>query len=297
MSVKLIFDGGMGTSLQDLQRDSEDPRQSCNEYLNRIYPEAILSAHRSFLRAGSNVIETNTFGANPTVLCEYGLEDLTEELNRLGVRLARQAAADFPGAKVAASIGPGSKLPSLGHISVDEAAVAYRRQVSALFEASPDFLLIETCQDLLQIKVILSVIGECEERFGRQIPVMVSVTVEENGTLLTGSSVSAVIATLEPYKLFSLGLNCATGPDKMEASLRVLADESPFPISCMPNQGLPEIRNGKAFYPLAPADFASRMTDLAHRYNIAVVGGCCGTRAEHIAALSATLREKGEVQP
>lgn len=293
MSVELIFDGGMGTMLQDVPRDAIDPRWSCNEYLNVVAPDAVAAVHRAFLKAGSNVIETNTFGANPTVLSEYGLEDLTEDINAAGVRLAREAAASFPGARVAASVGPGSKLPSLGHISVDESAAAYRRQLTALFEAQPDFLLIETCQDLLQIKVILAVIAECEERFGRRIPVMVSVTVEENGALLTGSSVGAVTATLEPYRLFSLGLNCATGPDKMEEPLRILAEESPFPVSCMPNQGLPEIRDGKAFYPLSPAEFADRMAVLVDRYGITVAGGCCGTKPEHIAALTAAFRKRG----
>lgn len=293
MSVELIFDGGMGTMLQDTPRDASDLRWGCNEYLNLVRPDAVAAVHRAFLQAGSNVIETNTFGANPTVLSEYGLENLTEELNTAGVRLAKEAAAAFPGARVAASVGPGSKLPSLGHISVDESAAAYRRQLSALFEADPDFLLVETCQDLLQIKVILSVIAECEERFGRRIPVMVSVTVEENGTMLTGSSVGAVIAALEPYPLYSLGLNCATGPDKMEEALRILAEESPFRISCQPNQGLPEIRDGKAFYPLSASEFADRMAALADRYGISIAGGCCGTRPEHIAALTSVFRKRG----
>lgn len=293
MSVELIFDGGMGTMLQDVSRNTDDPRWSCNEYLNLVAPDAVAAVHRAFLQAGSNVIETNTFGANPTVLSEYGLEDLTEDINAAGVRLAREAAASFPGARVAASVGPGSKLPSLGHISVDGSAAAYRRQLTALFEAEPDFLLVETCQDLLQIKVILAVIAECEERFGRRIPVMVSVTIEENGAMLTGSSVGAVIAALEPYPLYSLGLNCATGPDQMEAPLRVLAEESPFRISCQPNQGLPEIRDGKAAYSLSPAEFADRMTALIGRYGITVAGGCCGTRPEHIAAMTAAFRQRG----
>ena len=157
----------------------------------------------------------------------------------------------------------------------------------------PDFLLIETCQDLLQIKTVLSVIREREEEEGFQIPVMVSVTVEENGALLVGSSIEAVIAALEPYPLYSLGLNCATGPDKMEPALKTLQRESPFKISCMPNQGLPQIENGKAHYPLTPESFAQQMERLTERYGLSVVGGCCGTRPEHIAALTAILRQRG----
>lgn len=293
MGIEWIFDGGMGTMLPDFEKDESDIRLSCNEYRNLIRPDDVKAVHRAFLSAGSTVVETNTFGANPIVLSEYGLADLTAEINEAAVQIAKEAAADFPGARVAASIGPGSKLPSLGGISVDECADAYRCQLTALFRARPDFLLIETCQDLLQIKTVLSVIREREEEEGFRIPVMVSVTVEENGALLVGSSIEAVIAALEPYPLYSLGLNCATGPDKMEPALKTLQRESPFKISCMPNQGLPQIENGKAHYPLTPESFAQQMERLTERYGLSVVGGCCGTRPEHIAALTATLRQRG----
>ena len=293
MGIEWIFDGGMGTMLPDLGKDGSDIRLACNEYRNLIRPDDVKAVHDAFLRAGSTVIETNTFGANPIVLSEYGLDGLTAEINEAAVRIAKEAAAAFPGARVAASIGPGSKLPSLGGISVDECAAAYRCQLSALFRVRPDFLLIETCQDLLQIKTVLSVVREREEAEGFRIPVMVSVTVEENGALLVGSSVEAVIAALEPYPLYSLGLNCATGPDKMEPALKTLWRESPFEISCMPNQGLPRIENGKARYPLTPESFARQMVRLTERYGLSVVGGCCGTRPEHIAALTAALRRRG----
>lgn len=293
MSLQMIFDGGMGTMLQDFPRDENDSRWECNEYWNLKRPADIQAIHRAFLEAGSTVIETNTFGANPIILSEYGLEGDTESINREAVRIAKAAVADFPGTRVAASIGPGSKLPSLGHISVEESFAAYFRQINALFEVRPDFLLIETSQDLLQIKIILSVIQECEQKWGFEIPVMVSVTVEENGAMLVGSSIEAVIATLAPFKLFSLGINCATGPDKMESTLKILSQESPFPISCMPNQGIPQIQGGRACYSLQPEEFGEKMVDLIKTYNISIVGGCCGTRPGHIAALTSALKREG----
>jgi 5-methyltetrahydrofolate--homocysteine methyltransferase len=191
---------------------------------------------------------------------------------------------------VAGSLGPGTKIPSLGHIDVDVMAAAYEEQIWALVEAGVDCLMIETCQDLLQIKTALVTAYEVLERLGRGVPVLVSVTIERTGTMLVGSDIAAVAATLEPFPIFSLGLNCATGPADMESHLRFLSEQWPGRISCLPNQGLPEVVNGKTVYPMTPEVYAAQMKRFVEELGVSVVGGCCGTSPEHIRALTQALR-------
>jgi len=288
----LILDGACGTNLQAMRIPPEawSGREGCNEWLNVTAPEVIIELHRRFLDAGAMVLETNTFGANRVVLAEYGLEDRVEEINRQAVANARAAIGDRPERYVAGSVGPGTKLPSLGHISVDALEQAYREQMEALVRAGVDALLIETCQDLLQVKTAVVTAADVIARAGADIPIMVSVTMETTGTMLVGTDVGAVCATLEPLPVWSLGLNCATGPDAMESHIRYLYHNWPRRISCYPNAGLPQIEGGRTVYPLSPAEFAQAMRRFVEQYGVSIVGGCCGTTPDHIAALVAALK-------
>ncbi|PIX50130.1 MAG: methionine synthase [Armatimonadetes bacterium CG_4_8_14_3_um_filter_66_20] len=287
----LIFDGACGSNLQqvDLPASAWAQYEGCNEYLNLSAPEVIVGLHESFLEAGAMVLETNTFGANRIVLAEYGLESRVAEINRAAVENARRAIGTREAAWIAGSVGPTTKLPSLGHISPDDLRAALREQVRALVEAGVDALILETCQDLLQAK--LAVIGAQEvlEELSRDLPLMVSITVENTGTMLVGAEVAAAAATLEPFGLFSLGLNCATGPDGMRSHLRYLSECWPGRISCIPNAGIPEVVGGKTVYPLTPAAYAAQMKAFVERDGVSVVGGCCGTTPEHIRALVVAL--------
>lgn len=287
----LIFDGACGTTLQTMSIPSSawQGHEGCNEFLNLSAPDAIVEVHRAFFEAGAHVVETNTFGASRIVLAEYGLEGRVREINEAAVTHARQAMAGLSNRFVAGSIGPTTKLPSLGHILRDELFAALQEQIEALLSAGVDLLLFETCQDLLQLKTCLIAASETFERISKSVPVMASVTIERNGTLLVGSDVAAVAATLEPFPLFSLGLNCATGPADMESHIRYLSQHWPGRISCMPNQGLPEVIGGQTVYPLSPFDYACHMRHLVEAYSVSVVGGCCGTTPEHIRALAAAL--------
>jgi 5-methyltetrahydrofolate--homocysteine methyltransferase len=259
----------------------------CNELLNLTAPETIVTLHEAFLDAGAMVVETNTFGASSIVLAEYGLAGKTVEINRAAVLNARSAIGGRKGCYVAGSVGPTTKLPSLGHISVDEMAAALAEQMRALVEAGVDALVIETCQDLLQVKTAVVTCFEVLEELGCNVPVLVSVTMERQGTMLVGSDIAAICATLEPFPIFSLGLNCATGPADMVSHIRYLSRNWPGRISCMPNQGLPEVVDGKTFYPMTPEEFARHMGVFIEQEGVSIVGGCCGTTPEHIRRLVA----------
>ncbi|MEN9227401.1 MAG: methionine synthase [Gloeomargarita sp. HHBFW_bins_205] len=299
----LVFDGAMGTNLQAQNLTAADfggaLYEGCNEYLVISKPEAVAQVHRDFLQAGADVIETNTFGANPVVLSEYGLADQTYTINRQAAQLAKQLAQEFSTPEkprfVAGSLGPGTKLPTLGHIDFDTLAAGYREQVRGLLDGGVDLLLLETCQDVLQIKAGLYAIEAEFRARGERVPLMVSVTMEQQGTMLVGSDISAVVAILAPYPIDILGLNCATGPDLMESHIRYLAEHSPFVISCIPNAGLPENVNGQAVYRLEPPDFAGALKHFVEDLGVQIIGGCCGTRPAHIrrlVELSQHLRPK-----
>lgn len=287
----LIFDGACGTNLQQMEISDADWAgcEGCNEILNIAAPQHILALHQQMLDAGAMVIETNTFGAADIVLAEYNLQDKVREINMQAVQLARQAIGGRERKYIAGSVGPGTKLPSLGHISVADLAAATAAQVEALLDAGVDCLIIETCQDLLQTKTALVTVFEKLSVSGLNLPVMVSVTIEQQGTMLVGSDISAVVATLEPFPVFSLGLNCATGPQDMLSHINYLSQHWPQRISVIPNQGLPEVVNGQTCYPLEPAAYAEQMYRFVTEQGVSIIGGCCGTSPAHIAALAKRL--------
>jgi len=284
----LIFDGACGTNLQEMEipADAWGGCDGCNEALNLHAPEFITRLHQSMLDAGAMVLETDTFGASSVVLAEYGLQDRVKEINRKAVEIARTVIADLPERYIAGSIGPGTKLPSLGHIEVSKLAAATRQQAEALLEAGVDCLIVETCQDLLQTKTALVAVFEVLESAKLDIPVLASVTIEQQGTMLVGSDIAAVVTTLEPLPLFSLGLNCATGPRDMTSHINYLSHNWPQRISCIPNQGLPQVIGGQTVYPLSPDDFAAQMHGFVAEQGVSIVGGCCGTSPAHIKALA-----------
>ena len=287
----LIIDGACGTNLQqmDIAESVWDGNKGCNEYLNLSSPETIVQLHRGFVDAGAMVLETNTFGASSVVLAEYGLEKRVEEINHAAVENARKAIGDTPDIYIAGSVGPGTKLPSLGHITVDDLAEALSVQIRALVEAGVDMIILETCQDLLQAKLAVITCFETLQQLGKDIPVMLSVTIERQGTMLVGTDIGAVVATFEPFDLFSLGMNCATGPADMESHIRYLSHNWPKRISCIPNQGLPEIIDGQTVYPMKPKEYAEHMKHFIENEGVSIVGGCCGTTPEHIRCLVETV--------
>ena len=289
----IIFDGACGTNLQliDIPDSAWEGCEGCNELLNVTAPDVIENLHREFFEAGAHVVETNTFGATDIVLAEYGLEDRVEEINRAAVDAARRATDGKPDRYIAGSIGPTTKLVSLGHIDRETQAAAYAEQIRVLLDAGVDCLVIETCQDLLQVKNAVITAFETMEACSVEVPVLVSVTIEQQGTMLVGSDIGAVCATLEPFPIFSLGLNCATGPLDMESHIRYLSHNWPCRISCIPNQGLPEVVDGQTVYKMNPDEYAKHMADFVKSFGVSVVGGCCGTTPAHIAALSAAVRD------
>jgi len=287
----ILFDGACGTNLQqmDIPQAAWDGCEGCNEVLNLSAPEFVVQLHKEMYAAGAMVVETDTFGASRVVLAEYGLQDKVRQINRLAVEHARAAAAGQAGRYIAGSIGPGTKLPSLGHIEVAELAAATREQAEALLEAGVDCLIVETCQDLLQTKTALVSVFEVIESAKLELPVLASVTIEQQGTMLVGSDIGAVMTTLEPYPLFSLGLNCATGPQDMRSHIHYLSQHWPQRISCIPNQGLPEVVDGQTVYPMTPDEYAEQMYQFVTEQGVSIVGGCCGTSPEHIKALTEKL--------
>ncbi|MDB9373950.1 methionine synthase [Nodularia sphaerocarpa] len=299
----LVFDGAMGTNLQTQNLTAEDfggaQYEGCNEYLVHTNPEAVAKVHRDFLAAGADVIETDTFGATSIVLAEYDLADQTYYLNKTAVEIAKRVAAEFSTPEkprfVAGSLGPTTKLPTLGHIDFDTLKANFAEQAEALFDGGVDLFLVETCQDVLQIKAALNGIEEVFAKKGERRPLMVSVTMESMGTMLVGSEISAVLTILAPYPIDILGLNCATGPDLMKPHIKYLSEHSPFIVSCIPNAGLPENVGGQAHYRLTPMELRMALMHFVEDLGVQVIGGCCGTRPEHIqqlAELAKTLKPK-----
>ncbi|NCJ06867.1 methionine synthase [Synechococcales cyanobacterium C] len=299
----IVFDGAMGTSLQLQNLTAEDfggsEYEGCNEYLIQTKPEAVAKVHQNFLEVGADVIETDTFGATSIVLAEYDLADRAYELNQKAAQLAKQVAAGYSTPDkprfVAGSMGPGTKLPTLGHIDFDTLRNAYREQAEGLFDGGADLLLVETCQDVLQIKAALSAIADLFTAKSARLPVMVSITMESMGTMLVGSEINAALTILEPYPIDILGLNCATGPDLMKDHIKYLCQHSPFVVSCIPNAGLPENVGGQAHYRLTPLELRMALMHFIEDLGVQVIGGCCGTRPEHIqqlAELSQDLKPK-----
>jgi len=295
----VVFDGAMGTNLQVQNLTAEDfggpEYEGCNEYLVMTKPEAVAKVHRGFLAAGADVIETDTFGGTSIVLAEYDLADRAYELNKVAAELAKSVAAEFSTPDkprfVAGSMGPGTKLPTLGHIDFDTLKAAYVEQAQGLIDGGVDLMLVETCQDVLQIKAALNGILEVFEERGVRLPIMVSVTMEQQGTMLVGTEMAAALAILEPYPIDILGLNCATGPDLMKDHIKHLAEQSPFAISCIPNAGLPENVGGHAVYHLSPMELRMALMHFVEDLGVQVIGGCCGTRPDHIAQLAEIAKD------
>ena len=290
----LVFDGAMGTSLQSQNLTAEDfggaEYEGCNEYLVHTKPSAVAKVHEAFLAVGADVIETDTFGGTSIVLAEYDLADQAYYLNKTAAELAKACANKYSTPEkprfVAGSMGPGTKLPTLGHIDFDSLKNAYVEQVEGLYDGGADLLLVETCQDVLQIKAALNAIEEVFQKKGQRLPLMVSVTMETMGTMLVGTEINAVVSILQPYKIDILGLNCATGPDLMKPHIKYLSENSPFIVSCIPNAGLPENVGGQAHYRLTPVELKMALMHFIEDLGVQIIGGCCGTRPDHIQALA-----------
>jgi 5-methyltetrahydrofolate--homocysteine methyltransferase len=293
----VVFDGAMGTNIQTQNLTADDfggeHLNGCNEYLIITKPSAIEKVHADFLTAGVDVIETDSFGSAPIVLAEYHLQDRAYELNLKAAQLAKKVAREFstPGHPryVAGSMGPTTKLPSLGHISFREMSESYYLQASGLIDGGADLLMIETCQDVLQTKACLSAVFQCFADKKVKLPVVASVTIEQTGTMLMGTEVAAALTALEPFDISVIGMNCATGPKEMSENIRYLCSNSPVPVSCIPNAGLPENVGGHAHYHLSPEDFSSYLTHFVKDLGVNVVGGCCGTRPDHLRALVSSV--------
>ena len=265
----------------------------CNEMLNLTRPDVVAQIHRAYFLAGADMVTTNTFGANLTALSEYGLLDSLEDLAGAGARIAREVAdevaSDGRPRWVLGSIGPGTKLPTLGQVSYADLRDATVRQVTAMIAEGIDAVLIETCQDLLAVRACVAGATRAVATSGVDVPIFVSVTMETTGTMLVGSDLSAVVATLIPLGVDTIGINCATGPEAMGPHLRHLAGLCPVPLTCMPNAGLPQLTADGATYPLSPEDFADALAGFTSSFPLGLVGGCCGTTPAHIAALKARI--------
>jgi 5-methyltetrahydrofolate--homocysteine methyltransferase len=286
----VIFDGGLGTALQAMGA----PVGAGNELLVETQPDVVRKVHEQFLAAGADVIETDSFGGARHTLAEHGLGGKCLEINRKAAEIARGAAREYSTAAwprfVAGSIGPGSKLPSLGHISFADLVSSFRPQIDGLLAGGVDCLILETSQDLLQLKAALAAVLDVLEVSGRSVPVIAQVTLNEHGRMLTGSDIGAVLAAIEPYPVAAIGLNCGLGPDGLAAAARYLASHSSKLLSVMPNAGLPRVEAGRTVYDLSPAEFAGSMKRLATGPGLAIAGGCCGTTPEHIRELRTALR-------
>ena len=295
----IIFDGGTGTSFQNLNLSSHDfggdDLEGCNENLVLSSPNTVEQVHNSFLEAGCHVIETNTFGASSIVLDEYSISNKAYEINKKAAQIAKKCANLFSSINtprfVAGSIGPTTKLPTLGHIDFDKLKDSYEEQINGLIDGGIDLLLIETCQDVLQIKSALSASQEVIKNRNIELPIMISITMETTGTMLVGSDIASALTILEPYDIDILGLNCATGPVQMKEHIKYLAENSPFAISCIPNAGLPENIGGVAHYKLTPLELKMQLMNFIYDFNVQLIGGCCGTTPEHIKHLSSIIEE------
>ena len=295
----IIFDGGTGTSFQNLNLTADDfggkELEGCNENLVLSSPKIVEKVHNSFLEAGCHVIETNTFGASSIVLDEYDIKNKAYEINKNAALIAKKAAVKYASVDkprfVAGSIGPTTKLPTLGHINFDELKESYKEQIYGLTDGGVDLLLIETCQDVLQIKSALLASKEVLDSKNIDIPIMVSITMETTGTMLVGSDIASALTILEPFNIDILGLNCATGPEQMKEHIKYLSENSPFAISCIPNAGLPENIGGVAHYRLKPIELKMQLMNFIYDFNVQLIGGCCGTTPEHIKYLSSIIDE------
>ncbi|MGW6861245.1 methionine synthase [Streptomyces xanthophaeus] len=285
----VVADGAMGTMLQAQDPSMEDFQQleGCNEVLSVTRPDIVRSVHETYFASGVDCISTNTFGGNYSALAEYDIADRNFELNEASARIAREVADEVTASTgeqrwVLGSMGPGTKLPTLGHIGYDTLRDAYQINAEGLLAGGADALLVETSQDLLQAKSALIGARRAMDAYGVSVPLICSVTVETTGTMLLGSEIGAAVTALEPLGIDMLGLNCATGPAEMSEHLRYLARHSRLPLSCMPNAGLPILAKDGAYYPLTADELADAQETFVREYGLSLVGGCCGTTPEHL---------------
>ena len=292
MSTRVIIaDGAMGTMLQAENPTLEDfqGHEGCNEILNVSRPDIVKEVHRKYFAVGVDAVETNTFGANWANLADYGIEDRIYELAFAGGKLAKEVAEEFSTTEkprwVLGSLGPGTKLPTLGHTEYNKLKSAYFTASCGLLDSGVDALLIETTQDLLQAKAAVNGAREAIDKSERDVVLIAQVTVETTGTMLLGSEIGAALNALEPLRIDLIGLNCATGPAEMSEHLRTLSKNSRAGLSVMPNAGLPVLGANGASYPLSPTELAEYLANFVENYGLTLIGGCCGTTPEHLQAV------------
>ena len=290
----VVFDGATGTNLQALGLGEDDfggpALEGCNEMLCLTRPDVIAELHRSFFEVGCRVVETDSFGSLPWVLAEYGIAGRTRELARAAASIARDVADGYgPGHFVAGSLGPGTKIASLGQIPFTDMRDGYQEAAAGLIAGGVDLLVIETVQDLLQAKAAVIGSRRAMAEARRQVPLQVQVTIETTGRMLMGSEIGAALTTLDALRPDVIGLNCATGPAEMGEHLRYLSAHSRVPLSCLPNAGLPSVVDGKMHYDLTPGQLADLHLRFATELGVNVVGGCCGTTPAHLKAVVEAL--------
>ena len=301
----LVFDGAMGTSLQTQKLSAEhfggEQFNGCNDYLVLSYPQAVEKVHRSFLEVGVDVLETDTFRSNRITLAEYGLAGKVAEINQAAAALARRLADEFTTPEqprfVAGSIGPSGKLPSaddpeLSNVTFEELVDVFREQAASLIAGGVDLLLIETSQDILEVKAIITGIQRAFDETKTRLPVQAQVTLDTTGRMLLGTDIGAALAILEGLAIDVIGLNCSTGPEHMREPIRYLGENAALPVSCIPNAGLPLNVDGEAVYPLGPEPFADALVEFVEKHHISVVGGCCGTTPAHLKRLVEKLDKR-----
>ncbi len=287
----VIYDGAMGTNIQKRNPTLDDywGKENCSEVLVLSRPDIIRDIHADFFMVGCDVVETDTFGGTSIVLGEFGLADRVAEINLAAVKIAKEVAQQFSTKArprfVAGSIGPTTKLPSLGHIRFDDMVASYVEQTLALIEGGVDVLLIETAQDLGQAKAAVVAVFEAMQKAGKRLPVTVQVTLQESGTMLLGTEIGAALTALEPFDVDVIGLNCATGPVEMNDAVRFLGANSTKYVSVLPNAGLPQNEGGHAVYKLTPEELAKYHKHFVQDYGVRIVGGCCGTTPDHLKAV------------
>ncbi len=302
-SKVMIIDGAMGTQIQASKISDEQWQglEGCNELLNDSASEVISSIHKAYLKAGADIIKTNTFGALPWVLEDYGIGERTYELALKGAKLVKEACREFSSEQkprfCAGALGPGTKLPSLGHITYDAMYEGYTQAALGLIDGGVDVFLIETAQDPLQIKAALHALQDVSKEKELEIPIMVSVTIELSGTMLIGTDATTIYSILEPFDILSLGFNCGTGPEQVAKHVKSLSQICKFPISIHANAGLPQNRGGYTFYPMGPEEFTKLQKSFLEFDGVCMLGGCCGTTPQHILELAKSVEDIKPLPP
>jgi 5-methyltetrahydrofolate--homocysteine methyltransferase len=297
----LLFDGAMGTEIQKLKPKAEDfpnNKDGFNDGLLLSKPEWIKNIHRSYLEAGSDCIETNTFGSNQIKLQEYGFGEQTVSINKSAAELARSVIKEFGNAEkfVVGSMGPTGYLPSsndpdLGNVPLNTIIEAFELQAQGLIQGGVDVLLIETSQDILEVKLAITGSFKAMEKIGKKVPIISNVTLDKYGKMLLGTNIQSAYTTVSDMGVSVFGLNCSTGPVEMESSIRWLDEQNELPILVMPNAGMPINEGGNAVYKMTSKDMSHHLGEFLHKYKkVRMIGGCCGTTPEHIRELKSTLK-------